>query len=1000
MNTLKHIFAPMVAIALLSIGAYSQQYQPTNIPVDTYSGDQSETAISVDPNNSNHLMATWNDFNNGTYSKPGFAFSTDGGNSWSVGVIDSSSTALHYGVDPSCAFDRYGNAYYTYIATTSGVSPTIIYISKTTNNGPPWTASQVSTGLTNEDKPYMAVDNTGGSYDGRLYVAWTDFTSGSAIRFAYSTNQGSTWSAPNTFQSYSNIPGAAAHYSSLRVTESPGSVSGTTVQFATPAVGPDGTVYVTFLSTTGGTGSSGTIKIVKSTDGGSTFTQPSAVANTTVVFGWNLVGALRVSTIPTVAVDPSSGNVYVAYTQYDNGDYNIYSTRSTDKGGSWSSPATATQTTSGLQFMPWLTVNSSGVLSLDYYQGTSTSADVYEAESYNNGQSFYGSDIKVTSSSGNPSIGSWTSDYIGATSIPNRTVWPIWMDFRSGSDVNIYDGIYNSGLRLAYDNKSFSSQSTAFNGQRKCYREPSGKLHEVFASGTITGGEIFYRNSTDNGATWNVTTRLSDGTATSLAPCITVGPGPTVIAAWQQTNGSNYNVVCSRSTSGGSNWSGISTIQSNFPCASPGPLPSVSANMNTGSAVVVYRTSSGLRYVYSTSNMASWSGPTTVPNTDGNYNAPSTAFYPVFSPPTDKSNLAYSSSVGYYSCLYYRYFSFESNSWSGATDLSSVLPTSYREHKDPCLAASTSSYTTAHVAWEATLMAPPTPVLVYRKGSSGNFGSQYTVIQYQSANNPSITGVTSDNAWMVFQNSSSGGFSKLHYYLSGGSWIWGSPTYVSSGNYAQLSVGSSNAKYLWTAGTSSPYTISIGTETLNKLAPLAFDYSRELNFIDAASGASISVEMRQPKILYEDGTVSLIPFVSAPPDSVVISPQEILNYGSTQPFAASIDIDTLRLQCSVRTIKQGKLFQKANGSFSLGIFDENTGRLLGTIANRPVAEVVDSTNQVYDVLGREVKTLISEDQSAGYHSVVFDASKLPSGVYFYRLTAPGIIEVKKMILMK
>ncbi len=56
--------------------------------------------------------------------------------------------------------------------------------------------------------------------------------------------------------------------------------------------------------------------------------------------------------------------------------------------------------------------------------------------------------------------------------------------------------------------------------------------------------------------------------------------------------------------------------------------------------------------------------------------------------------------------------------------------------------------------------------------------------------------------------------------------------------------------------------------------------------------------------------------------------------------------------------------------------------------------------KVYDALGREVAALVDETQSAGVHSVVFDASRLSSGVYFYRLTAPGINEVKKMLMTK
>lgn len=59
-----------------------------------------------------------------------------------------------------------------------------------------------------------------------------------------------------------------------------------------------------------------------------------------------------------------------------------------------------------------------------------------------------------------------------------------------------------------------------------------------------------------------------------------------------------------------------------------------------------------------------------------------------------------------------------------------------------------------------------------------------------------------------------------------------------------------------------------------------------------------------------------------------------------------------------------------------------------------------ATLRVYDVLGREIKTLINEKQIAGDHSVTFNASNLPSGVYFYRLTSPGINQVKKMLVTK
>jgi hypothetical protein len=56
--------------------------------------------------------------------------------------------------------------------------------------------------------------------------------------------------------------------------------------------------------------------------------------------------------------------------------------------------------------------------------------------------------------------------------------------------------------------------------------------------------------------------------------------------------------------------------------------------------------------------------------------------------------------------------------------------------------------------------------------------------------------------------------------------------------------------------------------------------------------------------------------------------------------------------------------------------------------------------KVFDLLGREVNTLVNEEKEAGYHSVDFNAGDLPGGVYFYRLQVGGFINTKKMILIR
>ncbi|MEW6006013.1 MAG: T9SS type A sorting domain-containing protein [Stygiobacter sp.] len=58
------------------------------------------------------------------------------------------------------------------------------------------------------------------------------------------------------------------------------------------------------------------------------------------------------------------------------------------------------------------------------------------------------------------------------------------------------------------------------------------------------------------------------------------------------------------------------------------------------------------------------------------------------------------------------------------------------------------------------------------------------------------------------------------------------------------------------------------------------------------------------------------------------------------------------------------------------------------------------TLKVYDILGKEITTLVNERQPAGNYEVKFDGSNLSSGIYFYKLQSGEFVQVNKMILMK
>jgi len=55
---------------------------------------------------------------------------------------------------------------------------------------------------------------------------------------------------------------------------------------------------------------------------------------------------------------------------------------------------------------------------------------------------------------------------------------------------------------------------------------------------------------------------------------------------------------------------------------------------------------------------------------------------------------------------------------------------------------------------------------------------------------------------------------------------------------------------------------------------------------------------------------------------------------------------------------------------------------------------------VYNLVGEEVKLLISGQVDAGFYEIEFDATSLPSGIYFYKLQAGNYVETKKMVLLR
>ena len=162
-----------------------------------------------------------------------------------------------------------------------------------------------------QDKEYLTVDSTGSIYDGNVYLTWTCFCAGTPIYFSRSMDGGASFSTPYEISD----PGYSSNQGSL------------------PVVGSGGILYIAWFNyNTGG------IRMAKSTNGGQSFGTPFPVASVNEIPSPLPGGAFRDNSFPTMAVDQTNGNVYVAWSDYRNGDADIYFTRSTNGGTAWSTP--------------------------------------------------------------------------------------------------------------------------------------------------------------------------------------------------------------------------------------------------------------------------------------------------------------------------------------------------------------------------------------------------------------------------------------------------------------------------------------------------------------------------------------------------------------------------------------------------------------------------------------------------------------------------------------
>jgi hypothetical protein len=349
--------------------------------VTPYAGEFNEPSIAVNPHNPKQIAAAFQ--NNVTV-----AYSQDAGLNWSLAT---GTAPPNYKVagDVSLVYDSRGHAIVCYIAFDQWGTPSYwalhanrdgIFVRRSLDGGNKWEERDKAiiehppqTGNW-EDKPYIVADNTQGPYAGNLYVGWTQYRlTKSVILISRSTDGGETWSTPTEISTHAGSPR--------------GDGGGAVIGFD-GAVAPDGTLYAVWADGNG-------IAFTSSPDGGRSFAASRKIIDTTPL-AFHVVDASGANGFPQIGVDQGSGRIYVTWSDFRNGDIDVFCSTSTDKGNNWT-PAVRVNTDpvhNGIdQFYQWLAVDpQTGAAYVVFYDrrydSENHNAIIVLAQSVDGGQSF------------------------------------------------------------------------------------------------------------------------------------------------------------------------------------------------------------------------------------------------------------------------------------------------------------------------------------------------------------------------------------------------------------------------------------------------------------------------------------------------------------------------------------------------------------------------------------------------------------------------------------
>lgn len=671
-------------------------------------------------------------------------------------------------------------------------------------------------------------------------------------------------------------------------------------------------------------------------------------------------------------------------------------------------------------------------------------------------------------------------------------------------------------MSLANGNMSTNYDATGDNHNRTV--TVGNYLYEAFSS----GGEIFVRQSSNNGSSWNYTNRVSQGIGNSSSPSIVVYTKTlttdTVNVVWQRSLGSNYyDIYYAVSCNSGFTWSSpvniihnvlVSSDQMGGPqpviagisCANQPPViqppvgiqPMIAVSYTHG-VLVVFTSNSGLKYMTHKfpNGLGSWGSAKSISTSQSGPNIWQPSLSGLGTNGNTDVYLSYD--ARYFHQIYSNIYDPTADTWSNeviAYDGSG----GYTYDRISCI----SSFYSLYLAWMSYNYNTGYYTVKFRQGNLSNVWGSWVWTYPGTTGNcyfPSITSYYSGNEKIAITE-----------YTSPGNQVLLHKADVSSQTF-QTIINGSNALFPnlpninYTSPSALPIEIWTGTQN-STIYPLGFstqnflkENANQSNHFDIYERAIVSDKVRievkniiaittqgqnipisfknfdyskqavmtDPwQYLKSDDSVSLVgidkvrmnlsistnsgsssdSIYSAPKSkTVTVQPTELDIYNGNQLiYMTELSGNDNRLNkdlefsvpngtiLSLKPVVRFTSKENSNPEIkftsientisdkSLQLNPNNTNNKLltnfslsqnypnpfnpSTVISYSIPNSSVVTLKVYDILGKEIVTLFQGNQVKGTYNILFDASHLSSGVYFYQLKTDNSTLIKKMILMK